>query len=194
MAPGGRFTFNILLSPTAGSSQVCCLSAGVSAVLSVQERGLCDASGLCTLSPRRLQAVLLHRAGYLPGVFSEKRGNHLFCWDTCLLPPDLFRDSLSTFALTPLPPRLSTKPTPPPPHPESLLQLTGQTLYWFVCRQIALPSWRAFLPSIIMVETPCFESFIFVLDWQRQVFWIKKRNKSFLNFQRLLWLSDWPLL
>lgn len=72
MAPGGRFTFNILLSPTAGSSQVCCLSAGVSAVPSVQERGLCDASGLCTLSPRRLQAVLLRRAGYLPGVFSEK--------------------------------------------------------------------------------------------------------------------------
>lgn len=134
MAPGGRFTFNILLSPTARSSQVCCLSAGVSAVPSVQERGLCDASGLCTLSPRRLQAVLLRRAGHLPGVLSEKRGNHLFCWDTCLLPPDLFRDSLSTFALTSAPPCLSTNPNPPPPHPESLLQLTGQTLYRFVCR------------------------------------------------------------
>lgn len=148
VAPGGGFTFNILLSPTAGSSQVCCLSAGVSAIPSVQERGLCDASGLCTLSPRRLQAVLLCRVGYLPGVFSEKRGNYLFCWDTCLLPPDLFRDSLSTFALTPLSPRLSTKPTPlPSPAPNRSFSSLAKVFIDLCADRLPFQHEELFFPS-----------------------------------------------
>lgn len=51
VAPGGRFTLSIHISATPRPSQACQPSAGLSAAPGAWERGLSDASGLCTSSP-----------------------------------------------------------------------------------------------------------------------------------------------